>query len=93
VNEAVTNAYKHAFPDGRTGEIGVTLEKVGLDGTGALALTVWDNGIGLPAKGRDGSLGLTLIRRFGEQLGGELTLSGEGHGGTTVTLRLPVSPS
>jgi two-component sensor histidine kinase len=29
VNEAVTNAYKHAFPNGRSGEIAVSLEECG----------------------------------------------------------------
>ncbi len=89
VNEAVTNAYKHAFPDGRRGEIAVSLEKVGYNGTGALTLTVRDDGVGLPAKGRDGSLGLKLIQSFAQQLNGDLSLTGEG--GTTIALRVPVA--
>ncbi len=91
VNEAVTNDYKRAFPDGRTGEIAVSVKRTGYDGTGALTLTVRDNGMGLPTKARDGSLGLKLIRRFGEQLNGDLNVSGEDHEGTTIALRLPLS--
>ena len=46
VNELVSNAMKHAFPVGRTGEVTVTMTS---DGSRA-ALTVSDNGIGLPLR-------------------------------------------
>lgn len=88
VNEAVTNAYEHAFPDGRTGTIAVVLRATGTDGTSAISLTVRDDGVGMPATRREGSLGLRLIEGFGRQVGGELTMAGQ-EGGTAVTLRLP----
>jgi two-component sensor histidine kinase len=85
-NEALTNACKHAFPDGRTGEVEVRLAR---GEGGALVLTVHDNGIGLPQKPRDGSLGLRLIRAFARQVGGVLTLTSDR--GTTLTLVLPAA--
>jgi len=42
-NEAVTNAFKHAFPGRRKGEIKVSFRH---DETGALRLVVRDNGVG-----------------------------------------------
>lgn len=44
VNELITNAVKHAFPDGRTGEIRLVLRRDG----GELELIVADDGVGLP---------------------------------------------
>jgi len=78
VNELVTNALKHAFPDGRRGEI-----TVGLDSDGdRLRLTVVDNGAGFPADldlAGDATLGLQLVHSLVEQLDGRLTIYHE-HG-------------
>jgi two-component sensor histidine kinase len=87
-NEAVTNACKHAFPNGRQGQIEVRLEHHPADD--AVILTVSDNGVGLQAQANDGdSLGLKLIRAFARQIGGRLAISGEG--GTTISLMVPAS--
>ena len=56
-----------------------------------LELVESDNGVGLPEKRRDGSLGLKLIRRFAEQLGGELSVTGTESTGTCIALRMPHS--
>ena len=89
-NEAATNACKHAFPDGRAGEIEVRLERGAAHG--ALVLSVRDDGVGLPAQAprEGGGLGLELIRGLARKAGASLTLSGEG-GGTTVALALPAA--
>jgi two-component sensor histidine kinase len=68
VNELVTNALKHAFPDGRSGVIDVELRRTGSN----LELTVADNGVGCPGKPANG-LGTKLVLLLVEQLGGELT--------------------
>ncbi len=74
VNELVTNAFLHAFPQGRRGEVTVCLSETA---TG-LCLEVTDDGTGLPAglelEGA-ASLGLTLVRILSHQLRGELTCS------------------
>jgi PAS domain S-box-containing protein len=75
LQELISNGYKHAFPDGRTGEIHITLEV----GPGQQAtLTVRDTGVGFP-EGLDfrttDSLGLQLVCLLTEQLQGTLTLT------------------
>ena len=69
VNELVTNALRHAFPDGREGRVVVRLA----DGGGAaLRLEVEDNGIGMQADGGGGGLGSMLLDRLVTQLHGSL---------------------
>jgi two-component sensor histidine kinase len=87
VNELVTHAYRHAFPDGRTGTITVG---IGVEGDTA-RLWVEDDGVGLPTDvdtESPTSLGLQLVPLLVEQLGGSLE-----HGrppGTRVEVRFPV---
>jgi PAS domain S-box-containing protein len=95
INELLTNALKHAFPDGRAGEILISLQ--GRRGTARLvpergrvptfALTVADNGVGLPG-GFDlknqKSLGLQLVAMLAKQLGGSVTI--ESKSGTSVSI-------
>ena len=72
LNELVTNALKHAFPDGRSGEIVVGLR---LETADQLELWVEDNGIGCrgAAPARSGkSLGLRIVEILTKQLGGSL---------------------
>jgi two-component sensor histidine kinase len=76
INEALTNAFKYAFPDGRSGCIGISLQQ---PEPGQYELVIADDGVGLPENynpGRSRSLGMTLLHGFSEQLGGELTLTG-----------------
>jgi two-component sensor histidine kinase len=70
VNEVLSNAFKHGFPDGRSGTIRITLTD--LNG-GFRELVIADDGIGLPdgfdvAKGK--GLGMQIIRSLAGQLGG-----------------------
>jgi len=74
VNELVTNAFKHAFPDGSGGEIRIELQAAAEH---ELVLIVADDGVGLPedfdqAKVR--SLGLQLVPLFVEQIGGRFSI-------------------
>jgi two-component sensor histidine kinase len=74
INELVSNALKHAFPKGRTGEITIQLRRTG---TTQVTLIVSDNGIGFPEHvdfRKSPSLGLTLINSLVEQLGGTIKL-------------------
>jgi two-component sensor histidine kinase len=77
VNELVTNAAKHAFADGRPGQIRVAFARQ----PAGYRLTVEDDGKGLPsdfATGRQG-LGRGLVEAFTRQAGGSLTV-GDGPG-------------
>jgi two-component sensor histidine kinase len=72
VNEAVTNALKHGFPDGRTGEIRVELRRLG----DRCSLSIRDDGRGFDKPVRDGSLGMRLIQSLARQLRAKLEVSG-----------------
>jgi PAS domain S-box-containing protein len=74
VNELITNALKHGFPDGRRGTIGIGFEGAG---EGRARLTVSDDGVGI-SEGVDfktaGTLGLQLVHILSEQIRGELDI-------------------
>ena len=84
VNELLTNAFKHAFPDSRGGKVTVHLRN---DQEHAL-LCVEDTGVGFKT-GVDWqasrTMGLELVRILSRQLGAELSVRGEG--GTCFSLR------
>jgi len=70
LNELVTNAYKHAFPGERCGEIVIELCKKATD---CICISISDNGVGLPPDAdlaQGSSLGLQLVQLFVEQLHG-----------------------
>jgi two-component sensor histidine kinase len=73
INELVSNALKHAFPDGK-GEIAIALRSVG----DSCELVIRDNGVGIPDTvdiTHTQSLGLRLVTLLTEdQLEGDLTL-------------------
>lgn len=74
INELVANAIKHAFPEGRSGEIWIELRSAS---DGSYTFTVRDNGVGLPADfdlRNAPSLGLSLVNDLTEQLNGTMTL-------------------
>jgi len=92
VTEAVSNALKYAFPNGRPGHVDVRLTS----SSEVAELVICDNGIGIPAGKaetemgpRDG-IGITLKRGFARQLGGELTV--EENDGTLYRLRMSLQP-
>lgn len=84
VNEALTNALKYAFPNGQPGRIDVTFQQTSGN---LLRLTVQDNGIGMPAEQRAGSLGLKLLKALAKQIGGGVVIASEK--GTRVTVSVP----
>jgi len=72
-SELLTNAYRHAFPDGRRGTIRLHVER-SLDGT--IALAVADDGRGLApgiAWPAAGNLGSRIVRSLVRGLGATLT--------------------
>jgi two-component sensor histidine kinase/tetratricopeptide (TPR) repeat protein len=75
INEAITNAFKYAFPDERSGTITVRLQRLE---QASYELVIADDGVGLPASydpSRSRSLGMTLIHGFSRQLGGKLIIT------------------
>jgi PAS domain S-box-containing protein len=74
ITELVANALKHAFPDGRKGEVTVSLRA---KEENRLALAVKDNGMGTLTEEqfeKSNSLGLRLVRIFADQLKGEIEI-------------------
>jgi two-component sensor histidine kinase len=70
INEALSNAFKYAFPDGRPGTVCLSLRR---PAERTCQLTIADNGVGLPTHydpSRSRSLGMTLLHGFSGQLGG-----------------------
>jgi len=85
VNELVSNAIEHAFPDNRAGEVRVALRQVGEN---EVELLVSDDGVGLPDDinlETVESMGLKLVSMLVEQLGGTVDVSREA--GTSFTIR------
>lgn len=81
VNELVTNAIKHAFPEGRPGMVRVRLQAAGAQ----LRLDVEDDGVGLGARMGTGptrgtGLGQDLVRALCQQIGGTLEVKSTGAG-------------
>lgn len=83
INEAVTNALKHAFPNGRSGVIRITLKR---DGEMA-DLVLTDDGIGSDVTAPQ-RMGSKLMRNLARQLGGDLRQGAET--GTRISVRFPL---
>jgi len=84
LNEAITNAIKYAFPDGRNGEISILLSKTA---SNQYLLRISDNGIGMPSdfnNKKPGSLGMSLMKGLSEDLDGSLSI--ENNNGTTIKI-------
>ena len=84
--EAITNAFKHAFPGGRSGAIRVVLEPAGEE---TLRLAVEDDGVGFGADEGQSSIGARLIKTFGLQLGGTAEIRSNAGCGTIVEIVFP----
>lgn len=85
VTELVTNAIKHAFPGGRSGQIEILLRPEGGQ------LEVRDDGVGLPpgmSLGEGRGLGLQLLPLLADQCRGHLELERLATGGTRMLLHL-----
>jgi two-component sensor histidine kinase len=86
VGELLSNALKYAFPEGRQGEVRVSLR----EHDDEVELTVSDNGNGIP-EGVDfrntGTLGLNLVNALVRQLQGKIKLYRENGAGFQITFR------
>jgi len=87
--EILTNSFKHAFPNQRSGTISVRISR---EEGGMAKLVIADDGVGHVDRSADGdlpgSMGQTLIGAFTRQLGGEITMSGPPGTVSTLVFRL-----
>jgi len=89
VNEAVTNSFKYAFPNKRSGKITITLDRTDSN----IELIIADNGIGMHTVSNGNlpkSLGLDLIRGLTTELEGAVFF--EDGNGTRIKVVFPVEP-
>ncbi|MBT4098169.1 MAG: hypothetical protein HOG99_19440 [Gemmatimonadetes bacterium] len=90
VHELLSNCLKYAFPEGRSGTIGVELSSLS---TGMVTLRVYDDGVGIPleldAIHSAQTLGLRLVADLTKQLHGTLSL--DRVGGTSLSISFPVT--
>ena len=87
INELISNSLKHAFPDDREGEIGISIHSKDKD---IIELIVRDNGVGLPKDlniRETESLGLHLVVTLVKQLQGEMNVNRKK--GTKFTINFP----
>jgi len=82
INEALTNAVKHAFPEGRNGSVRVNFARQ----DGSFRLEVADDGIGATGDSASGT-GTKLMGIFSQQLKG--TFERRGRPGTALILTFP----
>ncbi len=85
--EAITNVYRHAFPEGAAGSGRVDYSVA--DGQARLCVT--DNGVGSGNGDYSSSMGTQLMSAFAHQLGGTLEIAERDGGGTVVTLTYPMA--
>ncbi len=88
VNELVSNALIHAFPEGRQGNISIQIKKPDNE---TAVITVNDNGRGLPDRSdlnEPRSLGLQLVKSLTEQLEASIELESENETTFIITHKL-----
>ena len=85
LNEVITNIYKHAFPDAKTGRVSVQAAK----SEAGVRIQIQDDGVGLPVDydiTKLDSLGMQLIRTLTDQLLGKYRYENLPEGGTLFEL-------
>jgi two-component system, sensor histidine kinase PdtaS len=85
VNELVTNACKHAFPDG-AGTITIRTSKR----DGAARIEVSDNGSGFVPGAKKGGLGNRLVAAFVKRVGGAMDVRSAPGAGTRHVVSIPL---
>lgn len=88
INEAITNTFKHAFPNNRKGIVKIQLRK-STDST--VVLKISDDGIGIPESidtSQLNSLGMSLMEGLSREMNGNLKVTRLN--GTTVSVEFPI---
>lgn len=96
VNELVTNAVKHAFPDGMAGRVLVRLRRAE-DPAYRITLSVEDDGAGMPGDAVSSGLGqqiiLSLTRSMDARVVSGPATSEPARPGTRVSIDIPAQPA
>lgn len=90
LNETLSNSFEHGYPNGKSGQINVTLSFHANGGEFVVA----DDGVGMPDSfhiGEGSGLGLKILSVFAEQMRGEFAVTGREEGGTEIRLRFPIA--
>jgi PAS domain S-box-containing protein len=90
INELLTNAFKYAFPENRSGFVRIDFQH---GGSNNVRLSVSDNGVGLPNEikvQKSHSLGLQIVTMLTRQIQGRLSVKRKR--GTCVTVIFPNNP-
>jgi PAS domain S-box-containing protein len=86
INELISNALKHAFPDDKSGQVKISLKKIKKN----IILTIADDGVGIKPGldfKKSKSLGLELINALVLQLNAQISVVSEK--GTAFTIVIP----
>lgn len=83
-HELISNACRHAFPEGRRGSIAVAFSRA----VGGVSLVVRDSGIG--QEQLQHGEGLSLVQGLVEHLGGSMSIETAPEAGVGVRIRLPL---
>jgi two-component sensor histidine kinase len=84
-NELLTNAVRHAYPDGQGGTVTAAARR----DAGDLVLVIGDRGVGIPAARQSSrSLGGTIVAALARQIDARMETASTVGGGTSVTLRV-----
>jgi len=85
VTELLTNAARHAYPEGQGGAVRVRIAAR----DGAVEVEVRDDGVGLAEEAREGGLGRELVRGMSARIGATVETRSEAGRGTVVRLVVP----
>ena len=88
VNEVLSNAFKHAFADGRKGVLKISLHD---EGDRRARLVVEDNGPGFDPEAPSKGIGRRLIDALTAQMGGEARFEPAEGGGSRFTMSFPLA--
>lgn len=83
-HELISNACRHAFPDGGRGSVAVAFSRA----VGGVSLVVRDSGVG--AESLTPGEGLALVQGLVEHLGGSMNIETAPGAGVGVRIRLPL---
>jgi two-component sensor histidine kinase len=88
INELLTNALKHAFPDGRPGQVEVQFQRRSSE----FHLIIRDDGVGLAGPVPGSGMGQELVRALAQGLGGRVS-SEDAQPGLRMAITFPAEPA